>query len=142
MIGWLLLAASAAYVWVKTRPTSSQVVTDPTTVRTAQAMLRSWLNAAGMTSVPAFTGDVPPAGSVMSSGLPNDPQTVAALQGFQIWSRQNLIEFQESPMGFAHPLRTDGVLDRATIGVLAAFTQAPRASLTAGFGGDDHREMT
>lgn len=141
-MAWLLLVFGAGWIWWQSRPTSSPLVTDPVMVRTAQSMLRSWLTtSASMAAVPAYTGDLTAPGAELSSGQASDPVFMSALKTFQSWTNRAAIEFQESPHAFSHKLRTDGVLDKATFGVLAAFTQPPIKVVTAA-AGSDFREMS
>lgn len=139
-MGWLLLALGVGWYWWQSRATASATLTDATHVRAAESMLRTWLTtSANMPAVPAFTGDTfAPGAAGYSPGNATDPAFMSALKTFQGWTNAASVEFQESPHSFPHKLRADGVLDKATYGVLAAFTQPPTQVLT----GADFRELS
>jgi hypothetical protein len=120
-MGWLLAALLGGLWWYRSRavsPTSSPLVLDAVTVYQAQTMLHQWMNSAGL-SGPAWTNDP----TLAPTGNANDPVFQSALTRFQGWAGTMAIEFQDRPGAGAHYLRQDGVLDKATLGVLTAVTQ-------------------
>jgi hypothetical protein len=110
------LTSAAAVTAQRPFPT----VTAPSLVSTAQAELRAWA-AQQSIAQPAFTGDTGPAAT--PTGLASDPAFMALLSKFQTWADSKgytWLPFNVTDPSKAMSLRTDGVLDEGTAGVLGA----------------------
>ncbi len=113
------LTSSAAVTAQRPFPT----VTAPNLVATAQAELRAWAAQQSIAQA-AFTGDTGPAAT--PTGQASDPVFMLLLSKFQTWANSKgytWLPFNVTDPSKAMGLRTDGVLDEGTAGVLGAHVQ-------------------
>lgn len=124
----ILGAAAIAYLVIHNRKGESSTVrtiTDHDRVASGQLLLRAWMNQQGIHK-PAYTGDPWPSrpGEGAHTGEPtgkaDDPVFKSSLREFQYWAHRNGFVYKPKGAQNSRPLRTDGVLDTATLGVLSA----------------------
>jgi len=120
------VAAIAALV-VKNRRSEAALVMavrDHDRVVSAQMLTRAWMNSQGVAGKayandpwPSRPGLGPTAGE--AQGNPDDTIFRSALKRFQSWANEKGFTYQPAG-GQPQPIRTDGVLDTATLSVLSA----------------------